>query len=90
LPDGTSYLESQVLGLHLRLEGGRLRLFDPATGTYLLTYQEAVRAGQEALREWQEEARARQEAEARARTAEARLKELEAELRQLRGPTEEN
>ncbi len=76
LPDGASYLESRVLGLHLRLEGGRLRLFDPATGTYLLTYQE--------------EARARQEAEARARTAEARLKELEAELRQLRGPTEAN
>ncbi|NJN67550.1 MAG: Uma2 family endonuclease [Chloroflexaceae bacterium] len=96
LPGGNLFLESQVLGLHLRLEAGRLRLFDPTKNTYLLTYQEEARARQEAetraraaLLTHQEEARARQEAETRARAAEARLRELEAELQRLRGPAEE-
>ena len=36
-PDGTLYGESRVLALHLRVEGRRLRLYDPATGEFLPT-----------------------------------------------------
>ncbi|NJL02244.1 MAG: Uma2 family endonuclease [Spirulinaceae cyanobacterium SM2_1_0] len=38
--DGMLTIGSDVLGLELRLEGGRLRFFDPETGEYLLSYQE--------------------------------------------------
>ena len=62
-------LHSEVLGLELRLEEETLRLYDPATGQRLLSYQEAEQA--------------RREAEERARVAEARVAELEARLRAL-------
>jgi Uma2 family endonuclease len=37
-------LPSQVVGLHLERDGQRLRLFDPAAGTHLLTPREAREA----------------------------------------------
>ncbi|NJN66738.1 MAG: Uma2 family endonuclease [Chloroflexaceae bacterium] len=55
-------LKSQVLGLELRLEEGRLRLFDPSEERYLLTYREAEEA--------------RQKAEARIRELEAEVARL--------------
>ena len=39
-------LPSEVLGLHLERDGERLRLFDPATGQYLLTRLEAREAAE--------------------------------------------
>ena len=72
------------LGLELRLEGGRLRLFDPEAGTYLRTAdEEAVRAEDEAVRADSEAARA-DTAEAAAAEARRRVAELEAALRTAR------
>jgi len=51
--DGSAWLTSTLLGLQLRLEGGRLRLFDPQTDDYLDTYSEAVKGRRQA--EWQKE-----------------------------------
>jgi Uma2 family endonuclease len=62
---------SQALGLELRLENGRLRVFNPATGERLLTPAEALLE--------------RRVAEARASQAEAELAQLRAELARLRG-----
>jgi hypothetical protein len=85
LSDGTVVLYSTVLGLELRLANRVLRFFDPTTGRYLLSYQEAEQARQEAEQARQAaETRARQEATARA-AAEACLAELEARLRDLQG-----
>ncbi len=39
-PDGTLRGESKVLALHLCLDEGRLRLFDPATDEFLVTNEE--------------------------------------------------
>ena len=39
-PDGMRCGGSKVLSLHLCLEESRLRLFDPATGTFLATNEE--------------------------------------------------
>ncbi len=50
-PNGRHGYLSQVLGIHLCLKGSELRLFDPATGRDLRTYEEAERAAQEAERE---------------------------------------
>jgi Uma2 family endonuclease len=69
-PDATGALVSEELNLLLRLEDGRLCLFDRTTGERLLTEGEAERAAREA------EQRAR-EAEQRAReTAEAEIERL--------------
>ncbi|MFN6564562.1 MAG: Uma2 family endonuclease [Nostoc sp. ChiSLP01] len=62
LPDGTVSLPSQVLGLELRLEGGKLRFYNPATGQTLLTHED--------------EAVARQAAEEKAQRLAAKLREL--------------
>ncbi|MFW9262049.1 Uma2 family endonuclease [Nostoc sp. CALU 546] len=62
LPDGTVSLSSEVLGLELRLEAGRLRFYNPATGQILLTHEE--------------EATARQAAEEKAQRLAAKLREL--------------
>ncbi len=43
-PDGTLCGESKVLALHLCLDAGRLRLFDPATGGFLRTGNDKNRA----------------------------------------------
>src|SRR5262249_47085657 len=67
---GAEGLTSQVLGLELRVEAGRLRVSDPATGERLLTPAEALAAR-------------RAEATAR-RAAEAELARVRAELARLR------
>jgi len=68
---GEGELVSQVLGVELRVEAGRLRVVDLATGERLLTPAEAQTA---------------QRAEAAARqAAEAELERLRAELARLRG-----
>jgi Uma2 family endonuclease len=90
LADGTLSLPSAVLGLDLRLEQGRLRFVDPATGAALLTHQEAEQARQQVEQARQQAEQARQQAEAHAQreraarqAAEARLAELQARLRAL-------
>jgi Uma2 family endonuclease len=65
-------LQSRVLDLELHLEGGRLRFFNPANGSYLLSYEEAE-AGR-----IQAKAQARAEAEARKQAEEARKQAEEA------------
>ena len=62
LPDGIVSLPSQVLGLQLRLEAGKLRFYNPATGKTLLTHEEEVAA--------------RQAAEEKAQRLSAKLREL--------------
>ncbi|MEH2254156.1 Uma2 family endonuclease [Nostoc sp.] len=62
LPDGTVSLLSEVLGLELRLEAGKLRFYNPVTEQILLTYEE--------------EAAARQAAEEKAQRLAAKLREL--------------
>jgi len=62
LPDGTVSLPSQVLGLELRLERGKLRFYNPTTGQTLLTHEE--------------EAVARQAAQEKAQRLAAKLREL--------------
>ena len=55
-------LKSEVLGLELRLEEGKLRFYNPVTNQILLTHEEEVTA--------------RQESEAKARKLAAKLREL--------------
>ncbi|WP_026098836.1 Uma2 family endonuclease [Kamptonema formosum] len=63
LPDGTVSLASEVLELDLRLlPDGNLRFFNPRTGEFLLTHEEAEQA--------------RREAEERAQRLAAKLREL--------------
>ncbi|MCC5617343.1 Uma2 family endonuclease [Nostoc sp. CHAB 5836] len=62
LPDGTVSLPSEVLGLELHLEAGKLRFYNPATGQILLTHEE--------------EAAARQAAEEKTQRLAAKLREL--------------
>ena len=69
--DGMVWANSPALNLDLCWSDGRLLFYDPAAGSWLLSYEEIQEA--------------RQLAEARADTAEARVVELEAELRRLRG-----
>ena len=84
LPGAAGEFVSQVLGLELRLENGRLRLFNPATGERLLTPAEALVARRTKAAARRTEAEARQ-AEAAARHAdEAELERLRAELARLR------
>ena len=64
--EGVWVMRSEVLGLELRLEGGRLRFRDPATGEDLRTLGEEAAARQE-------EAAARREAEALVAALRARL-----------------
>ena len=68
---GEEGFTSQVLGLELRVESGRLRVVDPATGERLLTPAEAQAA--------------RRAAEVRAAAVEAELERLRAELARRRG-----
>jgi Uma2 family endonuclease len=88
-------LPSAVLGIHLERDGERLRLFDPATGEYLLTRlerQEAAERRAEAEHERAEAERRRAEAERRraeaerqrAESAEAAQRRFAAENERLR------
>jgi hypothetical protein len=72
-PGGEGGFTSQALGLELRVEDSRLRVFNPMTGERLLTPAEALVA--------------RRVADARASRAEAELERLRAELARLRGET---
>ena len=79
---------SEVLGLDFRLEGERLRFFDPARGEYLLNPEEQHEAHQQERRAHQEERRARREErqayeeQRRAlEAAQARIRELERQHR---------
>ena len=90
-PASAGHLVSQVLGLEMRLEDGRLRLVDPTTGERLLTHEEAQEARQIAQdRAAQAEDRAAQaedraaQAEDRAAQEVAARQEAEAELHRLR------
>jgi Uma2 family endonuclease len=83
---GHEGLASQVLGLELRLETGRLRVVQPATSERLLTPAEAQMARRAAEARAAQEASARQAAEERAQAAEDRATQAEAEL-QLAGRT---
>ena len=71
LPGATGEFVSQVLGLELRLESGRLRVFNPTTGERLLTPAEALVARRT-------EAAARQ-------AAEAELERLRTDMARIRG-----
>ncbi|MDB9454906.1 Uma2 family endonuclease [Dolichospermum circinale] len=62
-------LKSEVLGLELRLEDGKLRFYNPVTNQILFTHEEEVTARQVAEI-------ARQESEAKARKLAAKLREL--------------
>ena len=80
LADGTLRLESKVLGLEVRQEEERLRFYDPATRSYLLSSDEEQQGRQRAEQRWQQaeedrqlEAAARRQAEAAQSQAEARL-----------------
>jgi Uma2 family endonuclease len=84
-PGGEGKLASRELGLELRVEEGRLRLVNPATGARLLTPAEARAAWRAEAAARQAEAAARQaEADAR-RVAEAEVERLRAELARQRG-----
>src|SRR5262245_24817005 len=72
---GAEGLTSQVLGLELRVEAGRLRVSDPATGERLLTPAEVYAA------------RRAEATASRVAEVEAELERLRAELVRLRGGT---
>ena len=89
LADGTLRLESKVLGLEVRQEEERLRFYDPATRSYLLSSDEEQQGRQRAEQRWQQaeedrqlEAAARRQAEAAQSQAEARLHDEAAARRQ--------
>ena len=82
--DGGLCRRSEVLGLDLRLEGERLRFFDPKRGEYLLTPEEQHQANQEQRRAIQdrdraleERNRALEERDDALAAAQARIRELE-------------
>ncbi len=85
---GAISLYSSVLALELRCEGGALRLFDPATSQYLLSYSEIEQARQKAEQRALNEAAARKSAETRVAELEARLRALGAEVAAGRPPME--
>ena len=89
LEEGSWRGYSEALGLHLCWEEGRLRFYDPETGSYLRSHKEEVaRAEEESARAEAERARAEAEAEAR-RVAVTRADLAEAEARRLRERLEE-
>lgn len=88
--DGPLVVTSEVLGLELRFEEDRLRLWDPGKGTYLLepAEQEAAREAAEARAEAAEElaaaeTKARREADAQAEAEAEERRELEAQIARL-------
>jgi Uma2 family endonuclease len=86
-PGSGGELISQALGLELRVEEGRLRVVNPATGERLLTPAEAQVARRNEAVARRAEAEARRTAEARAVEVEAELERLRAELARRRGET---
>jgi Uma2 family endonuclease len=84
-PAGEEGVSSPVLGLELRVEAGRLRVIDSATGEPLLTPAELQAARRAETTARQAEATARRAAEVRVAEVEAELERLRAELARLRG-----
>ena len=82
LADGTLRLESRVLGLEVRQEAEGLRLYDPATRSYLLSSAEEQQGRLRAEEDRQLEAAARHQVEAVRRQTEARLHDEAAARRQ--------
>ena len=76
--DGLLWGHSPTLNLDLCWDAGRLRFYDPATGTWLLNQREEHEARQAAES-------ARHAAETARQAADERVAELEAELQRLRG-----
>jgi Uma2 family endonuclease len=80
-------LPSQVLGLHLERDGQQLRLYDPATGTRLLTRLERQQAAdhraEEERRRAEEERHRAEEERRRAEEASCRAEAAEADQRRL-------
>ena len=88
--DGTLRLESKVLGLEVRQEAERLRLYDPVTRSYLLSSDEEQQgrlreaaARRQAEARLHDEAAARRQAEAAQRQAEAARSQAEARIAAL-------
>ena len=79
--DGPLALTSEVLGLELRFEEDRLRLWDPVKGEYLLEPDEEA-AARQAAEAAQRVAEAKAEAEAKARRESDMRAEAEARARQ--------
>ena len=75
---------SEVLGLELRWEQGKLRWYDPAQQRYLQTYNEEAEAHVAAEARAQDAEARMQAAKDRAQAAETRNRELQAELERLR------
>ena len=79
--DGGLCRLSEVLGLDLRLEGERLRFFDPKSGEYLLAPEEQHEALEERDRALKEQRHALEEQHQALEAAEARIRELERQRR---------
>ena len=79
--DGGLCRFSEVLGLDLRLDEGRLRFFDPESGEYLQAPTEQHHAIQEQRRTLAERDRAIEEQRRALEAAEARIRELERQRR---------
>jgi Uma2 family endonuclease len=84
VPDAAGALTSDVLGLRLSIDAGRLRFTDLATGAPLLRPEELAQARREAQAQARRDAAARADAEARADAAEAEIERLRDELARLR------
>ena len=74
MADGSLRGYSEVLGLYLCWGDGRLRFFNPETGSYLLSHQEEVARADEERARAEDEAQARRKAEAEVRRLRERLK----------------
>jgi Uma2 family endonuclease len=79
---GTRLLR-KVLGLELRLEEGKLRLYDPKVGEYLRTHEESETERRRLGKRVAQELRARQKAQAKLAAAEAKVAALETENARL-------
>ena len=79
--DGGLCRFSDVLGLDLRLEAGRLRFFDPRPGEYLLTPEEQRQINQEQRHALEERDRTVDQQRRALEDAEARIRELERQRR---------
>ena len=87
-PDGLPRAHSPLLNLDLRWEEGRLRFYDPASGSWPENASESLaRARSAEARADSAEVRAQSERDARI-AAEAQLAQMQAELRRLRGDIE--
>ena len=78
LANGQRGYMSEALGLHLRLRGSELRLFDPVLGRDLQSHEEMQRVLEETDTRLREEVAARLAAKRRATEAQARASDAEA------------